>query len=207
MSLSLLWVQNKLSSDKWQGSPQGQQLPRGSVQVDGLSLEKVRGSKFDAITESEELEVLRNEWRYCSGRDRGSKYLGKWERQGQSQLPHTPRGTLPGLWGKFGERHEQEVGGAVALPCFGRLCDIPVSSGRSHRGCLWEEVGTAAFYDRRKLLPGSWSYSLVLYLKWWIMPHPRSQQTGARSKQSCCSHWASVSSALNGKGNIYSPAW
>ena len=29
MSLSLLWVQNKVSSDKWQGSPQGQGVPRG----------------------------------------------------------------------------------------------------------------------------------------------------------------------------------
>ena len=99
MSLSLLWVQNKLSSDKGQGSPQGQQLPRGSVQGDGASLEKVRGSKFDAITESEELEVL-SEWEYLKRTQwmgQREQVLGKMGEAGQSQLPHTPRGTLPGL--------------------------------------------------------------------------------------------------------------
>ena len=29
MRLSLLWVQSKVSSDKWPGSPQGQGVPRG----------------------------------------------------------------------------------------------------------------------------------------------------------------------------------
>lgn len=88
MSLSLLWVQNKLNSDKWQGSPQGQQLPRGSVQGDGASLEKVRGSKFDAITESEELKVL-SEWSEEDTVD-GTEGASTWENGRGRAIPAPP---------------------------------------------------------------------------------------------------------------------
>ena len=144
-----------------------------------------------------------------SGWDRGNKYLGKWERQGNPSSP-TPQGAhfqayeeslLRGAWaGEWVEQCSPMLWKALRYSCI-----LWQKSSWTFR----EEGETAAFYDRRKHLPGSGSYSLVLCLKWWITLHPRVSTNRSKKQNSPAStHWASVSPALNGEGlYIFSSMW
>lgn len=133
-------VQNKLSSDKWQGSPQGQGMPRGSVRERGLlgKCATVLGCKFDATVTLSGGKL----WMNGSIR-RGHELLGQGEQvlekrgaTGQYSKPthtlrgHTSRRVREVCW----EVCEQERGQSSVFPCFGRFWDIPECSGRSHHG-------------------------------------------------------------------------
>lgn len=60
------------------------------MQGDGASSEKVRGSKFDAVTESEELEVL-SEWEYLKRTQvDGTGGTSTWENGRGRAIPAPP---------------------------------------------------------------------------------------------------------------------